>query len=192
MISEVISSTGVEVNSDIWNGVTGTTGEFDGFLTKWAADASIIKVGAGITAITAATISTNVVAHLQVAIDSMTLLMRRKKDLVLAVSSNVYQAYASLNQNAAITNGQGGGELDYKFGKYTLEEITDLPDDTIVIYAKKNLVFATGLMADHNSVRVQDMDDSDLSGNVRFKMVYTAAVGYVEASEIVWLLTTAV
>ena len=46
-------------------------------------------------------------------------------------------------------------------------------------------------MADHNDIRVKDMDESDLSGMVRYKMVYTAGVQYVNPAEIIWYLSTA-
>ena len=54
---------------------------------------------------------------------------------------------------------------------------------------KKNLYFGTGLLSDHNEVRIKDMDDTDLSGTVRYKMVYTAGVQYVRGAEVV-LYTT--
>ena len=78
-----------------------------------------------------------------------------------------------------------------KFGKYTLTEINGLPDDTIVCFEKKNLVFATGLQGDHNVVQVQDEDEIGLmTGLVRSQIVYNAGVGYYNSEEIVWLLLT--
>jgi hypothetical protein len=34
------------------------------------------------------------------------------------------------------------------------------------------------------------MDESDLSGQIRYKMVYTAGVQYANSAEIVWYLST--
>jgi len=50
IMTEVLASQAEKLDSDIWNGVTGNVGEFDGLLTQFAADASIIKHGNGITA----------------------------------------------------------------------------------------------------------------------------------------------
>ena len=56
----------------------------------------------------------------------------------------------------------------------------------MVVYERKNLFFGTGLLADHNEIRMKDMDESDLSGQVRYKMVYTAGVQYANSDEIVY------
>ena len=50
---------------------------------------------------------------------------------------------------------------------------------------KSNLYFGTGLLADHNEVKVIDMADIDGSQNVRIIMRYTAAVQYGLGAEIV-------
>jgi len=76
-----------------------------------------------------------------------------------------------------------------RYGNYVLEIVNGLPDSTMVVYQKKNLYFGTGLLSDHNEIRIKDMDDTDLSGTVRYKMVYTAGVQYVRGAEIV-LYTT--
>ena len=61
-----------------------------------------------------------------------------------------------------------------------------LPASTIVVYERKNFYFGTGLMQDHNRIDVKDMDESDLSGNIRYKMVYTAGVQYVNSEDIIY------
>ena len=50
---------------------------------------------------------------------------------------------------------------------------------------KSNLYFGTGLLADHNEVKVIDMSEIDGSQNVRIVMRYTAGVNYGIGSEIV-------
>jgi hypothetical protein len=42
------------------------------------------------------------------------------------------------------------------------------------------------LESDLNSVQIKDMDDSDLSGNIRTKVVFNAGVGYSFGAEIVY------
>ena len=78
-----------------------------------------------------------------------------------------------------------------KFGKYNLVEINALPDDTIICAEKRNLIFATGLQADHNDISLVDEDSIGLlTGQVRGKIVYNGGVGYYNGEDIVWLLTT--
>lgn len=63
-----------------------------------------------------------------------------------------------------------------------------MPANTVVIYERKNLVFATGLTADHNQVAMVDEDEIGLlTGKVRGKVVYNVGVGYYNAEEIVYL-----
>ena len=68
---------------------------------------------------------------------------------------------------------------------YPLAEVNKLADKTMVAYQVKNFNFGTGLLADHNEVRVKDMDESDLSGMVRYKVVYTGGVAIIRPSEVV-------
>ena len=118
--------------------------------------------------------------------------MRRKKNTVFLVSSNVALAYEQALISAGISNGMGGAEMNLAYGSTKITVVDALPDNTFVVYEVKNLYFGTGLMADHNEIRIKDMDESDLSGNVRYKMVYTGGVQYINPTEIVWYLSTTV
>ena len=60
-----------------------------------------------------------------------------------------------------------------------------LADNNIIVSQKSNLFFATGLLSDHNEVKVLDMADLDGSKNVRFIMRYTAGVQYAVVDNIV-------
>jgi hypothetical protein len=61
-----------------------------------------------------------------------------------------------------------------------------LPDNDAMAAQKSNLYFGTGLLSDHNEVKVIDMADIDGSQNVRIVMRYTASVQYGLGSEIVY------
>ena len=61
-----------------------------------------------------------------------------------------------------------------------------LPDNDAMAAQKSNLYFGTGLLSDHNEVKVIDMADIDGSQNVRIVMRYTAGVQYGIGSEIVY------
>jgi len=183
LLVEILADTAQATDSDIWVGDATDDGHFDGFLPLFLADSTVIDVTA--TTITAS----NVVAEMQKVTTAVPIALRRKTDLVFAVSPDVAQFYNNALITAGINNGLGGQGQDLYLGMYKLEIINGLPANTMVIYQKKNLYFGTGLLSDHNEVRIKDMDETDLSGTVRYKMVYTAGVQYVRGNEIV-LYTT--
>ena len=188
---EMLSSQAAKVDEDIWTGLNATDGETgDGFTVQFAADGAVIKANNGITALGAATTEANVEAHLKAALNAIPVPLRKKEVQVL-VSSNVFQAYTFYLISKGIAWNGTADDKTAKFGRYNLVEIQGLPDDTIVCSEKKNLVFATGLNADFNTVAIEDEDEIGLlTGNVRGKIVYNAGVGYYNSNEIVWLLTT--
>ena len=190
LLAEILGDTAEATDQDIWQGDAGTTGQFGGFLTAWASDGNIIKANNGIVPTGNAIDKSNVVSEFEKVTAAIPVKLRRKKDLVFAVSPDVALAYSQSLINPQISNGLGGDEMQMKYGKFTLEIINGLPDNTIVIYQKKNLYFGTGLLADHNEIRIKDMDEYDLSGMVRYKMVYTGGTQYVNPSEIIWYLST--
>ena len=128
----------------------------------------------------------NVEAQLKLALGSIPVDIRRKS-LKIGVSPDVYMFYGFWLASKGVANGLGGdANTAPKFGKYTIEEINGLPTSTIVIAEPKNLIFATGLLADHNEVRMIDQDDTLLNGKIIGTMVYNAGVGYYNGAEIVW------
>ena len=60
-----------------------------------------------------------------------------------------------------------------------------LGDNKAVAAEKSNLFFGTGLLSDHNEVKLIDMADLDGSQNVRVVMRFTAGVQYGIGSDIV-------
>ena len=190
LLNEILGDTAEATDADIWQGDATNDGYFDGFTTLFAADSGIIKAGNGITSLGAAVTKATVVAEIEKVLNAIPVSLRRKKDLVIGVSSDIALAYQQALVSAGISNGLGGADMELRYGSYKLEVINGLADNTFVVYQVKNLYFATGLMADHNEIRIKDMDESDLTGMVRFKMVYTAGVQYVNPSEIIWYLTT--
>ena len=189
--AEVLADTAQRTDNLIWNGDNAVDGQFGGFIALFAADAAIIKDGNGLTAPGAATTEANVEAHLKLALAAVPVRLRRK-NVMVNVSPDVYQAFWFYLVNKGIAN---DGSTDMKrtgFGGYTLVEQNGLPDNTIVIADPKNLVAATGLLADHNELKLVDEDEIGLlTGFVRGKMVYNFGVNYYNSEDIVWLLTTA-
>tara|TARA_R110000868_G_scaffold126890_1_gene334208 strand:+ start:568 stop:1491 length:924 start_codon:yes stop_codon:yes gene_type:complete len=189
----IIAKTAAEVatanETIIWQGATATAGQYDGFLARFAADATVVDVTG--TTVTAA----NVVAELGKVIDAIPSSIYGKEDLFIYVPQNVYRAYvralggfgaSGLGANGfeGRGNNQVLGDLAFDGVKIFLAE--GLPSNKMVAAQASNLFFGTSLMSDWNEVKVLDMADLDGSQNVRFVMRYTANVNYAYGSEVVY------
>ena len=118
-----------------------------------------------------------------------------KEDLNLYVSQNVARAYvralggfAAAGLGANGTNAQGtqwfnNGSLS--FDGVSIFVANGLGSNFMMAAEKSNLYFGTGLLSDHNEVKVIDMGDLDGSQNVRVIMRFTAGVQYAQVTDIV-------
>jgi len=175
ILLELSNSIAAKVESYIWTGVAATSGQFGGLIPQMVADASVVDVVG--TSVTPA----NVVAEMGKALDATSDEVTSREDFVFGVSKNVYRAYVrSLSANNA--NFQSDAAF---FDTYKVSVINGLPANTMVLYPAGMVNFVTGLESDSQEIVIKDMDESDLSGNIRVKMVFTAGVGYVDGSDIV-------
>jgi hypothetical protein len=191
LLAEILADQAEATDADIWSGDATNAGEFDGFIKLWNADANVIKHGNGLTAIGAAITEANVESELKKVLGAIPVALRRR-NLKVVVSPDVMQAYSFYLVSKGIASDGTADEKQAKFGKYTLTEVNGLPENTIAVFETKNLYFGTGLMADHNSIRIVDSDETDLTGQIKFKQVYTAGVQYVNPEEIIYYLSTAI
>ena len=177
--AEVLGAIGEKLETDIWQSST----NFDGFITQFIADGDVNKPTAD-AAVSEANVLTK---YLKPALAALPIALRNK-ELVFAVSPDVAQYYAFYLSTQGITYGNGNNDFALAFGRHTLTVLNGLPANTVVIYERKNLVFATGLTADHNQVAMVDEDEIGLlTGKVRGKVVYNVGVGYYNPEEIVYL-----
>ena len=194
LIAHVAAKVAQKNETNIWSGINATAGEFDGLVTLMTADADVVDVaGASIAAggVTAA----NVIGELGKVVDAIPAALYGKEDLYLYVSQNVARAYVralggfgASGLGAAGTNAQGtqwwnNGSLSFDGVKIFVAN--GLTSNYIVAAEKSNLYFGTGLLSDHNEVKVIDMADIDGSQNVRIVMRLTAGVQYGIGSDIV-------
>jgi hypothetical protein len=189
LVAHVAAKVAEKTEQTIWSGANATAGEFDGLVTLAAADADVIDVVG--TAVNAS----NVIAELGKIVDAVPSAVYGKEDLYLYVSQNIARAYvralggfgaAGLGANG--TNAQGtqwwnNGALSFDGVKVFVAN--GLADDTAMAAEKSNLYFGTGLLSDHNLVKVIDMADIDGSQNVRVIMRMTSGVQYGIGSDIV-------
>jgi hypothetical protein len=183
---------------NIWGGVNATAGEFDGFTVLMTADADVNDAANdSATSFTSA----NIVSLLENTVDALPSAVYGKEDLTIYLPTNAFQAYVrSLGGFGASGLGAAGvgaqGALWYNMGNalsfdgIKIQLTPGMPTDHIVAAQKSNLYFGTGLLSDHNLVKLIDMADLDGSQNVRVVMRFTAGVQYGIGSDIA-LLTLA-
>jgi hypothetical protein len=199
LIGHVAGLVAEKTENNIWKGVNANAGEFDGFTTLLAADGDVIDVAA------ATVTSSNVIAQLGAIVDAIPSALYGKEDLHIYVSQNIARAYIralggfGILQNAAGSenvsdigaNGVNGqGTMWWQNGALSFDGVklfvaNGLADNRAVAAQKSNLFFGTGLLSDHNEVKLIDMADLDGSQNVRVVMRFTAGVQYGIGSEIV-------
>ena len=188
VIARVAAEVANATETSIWSGSAGE-GNFDGFSTLLAADATVVDVTG--TTVTAA----NVIDELGKIVDASSAAVLGKEDLTLYVSNNIARAYIRALGGFATNVGANGvdnkGTTWYNGGALTFEGINifvaqGLGDNKAVLAQKSNLFFGTGLLDDRNVVKVLDMADLDGSDNVRIVMRYTAGVQIGIGADIVY------
>ena len=190
LIGHIAAKVAQKTEENIWQGAAATAGEFDGFTALLAADATVVDVVG--TTVTAA----NVIDELGKVVDAIPTAVYGKEDLYIYVSQSIARAYVrALGGFGA--NGLGGNGVnnagttwfnggDLAFDGVKLFVCSGMPDNDMVAAQKSNLFFGTGLLADHNEVKLIDMADLDGSQNVRVVMRFTAGVQHGIGADIVY------
>ena len=189
IIGHVAGLVAEKTEQNIWEGETANAGEHDGLVTLALADGDVNDVTA--TTVTAA----NVIDELGKIVDVVPSALYGKEDLYIYVSQNIARAYVralggfgSSGLGANGVNNQGtqwwnNGALSFDGVKLFVAQ--GMNDNTAMAAQKSNLYFGTGLLSDHNEVKLLDMSDLDGSQNVRCIMRYTSGVQYGIGSDIV-------
>ena len=192
LIGHVAAKVAQRTETSIWAGSTATSGQFDGFSTTLALDAAL-PAGQEVagTTVTAG----NVITELGKIVDAIPSALYGAEDLYVYVSQNIARAYVralggfgASGLGAAGTSSMGtqwwnNGSLSFDGVK--LFVANGLGDNVAIAAEKSNLFFGTGLLADHNEVKVLDMSDLDGSDNIRVVMRFTAGVQYGIVEDIV-------
>jgi hypothetical protein len=198
LIAHVAGKVAEKTEQNIWGGVNATAGEFDGFTVLMAADSDVNDAANGSeTSFT----KDNIVTLLENTLDAVPSTVYGREDLTIYVPTVAYKAYIrSLGGFGASGLGAAGvgsqGSLWFNNGNalsfdgVKIQHAPGMPADHIVAGEASNLYFGTGLLSDHNEVKVIDMADLDGSQNVRVIMRFTSGVQYGIGSDLV-LLTLA-
>jgi len=190
MLAHVAGMTAAAIETSIWEGASGTSGQFDGLVTLALADATVVDV-ASHAAVTAA----NVIDKLGSIVDAIPSTVYGSEDLTIYVSRNIAKAYVralggfsvAATANAG-TNAQG--TQWYSNGALTFDGIpvvvaNGMADDTAMAAQTSNLFFGCGLLSDVTAeARYIDMADVDGSQNVRIIYRLSAGVQFAIGSDI--------
>jgi|TARA_R100000482_G_scaffold124931_1_gene80017 hypothetical protein len=179
LIGHIAAKVAEKTETTIWQGTNATAGEFDGFATLLGADSDVVDVtGTTVT-------SSNVIAELGKVVDAIPSAVYGKEDLKIYISSNIAKAYVSAQAALGYRDLYHVGKTEMNFQGLPLFVANGLADNDMVAAETSNLYFGTGLLSDHNEVKVIDMADLDGSQNVRVIMRFTSGIQYGIGSDIV-------
>lgn len=194
LIGHVSAKVAEKIEQNIWAGTNATDGEFDGFQTTLAADDDVNDVTG--TASTAG----NIIDEIAKIADAIPNAVYGAEDMKIFLPSNMYRNYiralggfGTSGLGAAGTNNQGtqwynmGQNLTFDGIPVVLAQ--GLDSNQAVAAETSNLFFGTGLLSDHNLVKVLDMADLDGSQNVRVVMRFTAGIQHAVGGDIVLYAT---
>jgi len=191
LIGHIAAKVAQKTEETIWQGDdTANVGEFDGFTTLLANDGDVIDVvGTTVDA-------SNVITELGKVVDAIPTSVYGKEDLYIYVSQSIARAYVralgGFGANGLGANGvNNGGTTWYNGGDLAFDGVklfvcSGMPNNDMVAAQKSNLFFGTGLLSDHNEVKLIDMADLDGSQNVRVVMRFTSGVQYGIGADIVY------
>tara|TARA_R110001592_G_scaffold105064_1_gene295561 strand:+ start:38 stop:961 length:924 start_codon:yes stop_codon:yes gene_type:complete len=167
----------------VWDGASGTTGEFQGFLgtngylmpTGTNADATVIQSSAS-GAYTAA----NIIANLQTLTADMAANIPntlRKEDLHIYMNPKTYAFYISAVSTLGYVNAYNmNGDYDPVFEGYKIAVCPGMLDNQVVAAEKSNLFYGTDLLSDATRITLMDMAALDGSDNMRLVARYSGGV----------------
>jgi hypothetical protein len=190
ILAHVAGLVAEKTEQNIWSGQNSNAGEFDGFYYLATAG------GAGTVAVSGSPLNaSNIIDEMGKVVTAIPSGVYGKEDLYIYVSRKAAKLYVRAlggfganGLGAAGVNAQGtqwwnNGALSYDGVKVVIA--SGLPDDSMMAAQKSNLYFGTGLLSDHNEVKLLDMSDLDGSQNCRVVMRFTAGVQIGIAEDVV-------
>jgi len=196
LISYVGGKVAEATEQSIWQG-TNVNGQFQGFENAFSASiaaggaTAVLAAKSGSIIISGSITSANVLDKLNSVVNTIPDTVYGKEDVLLYVSTNVAKAYQQALAGGAIgangwNNQMNVGEKPFNFNGIEIVLCPGMSASKIVAAQKSNLFFGTGLLSDHNEVRVLDMANLDGSQNYRIIMRYTAGVQFGIGQDIVY------
>jgi hypothetical protein len=162
ILAHVAGLVAEKTEQNIWRGQTGNAGEFDGFYYLATAG------GAGTVPVTGSPLTaSNIIDEIGKVVDAIPSAVYGKEDLYIYLSRKAAKLYVRAlggfganglganGVNAQGTQWWNNGALSYDGVKVVIA--SGLPDDSMMAAQKSNLYFGTGLLSDHNEVKLLEM-----------------------------------
>ena len=190
LISYVGGKVAEATETSIWQGAAATNGQFGGLLPALSASAAAGGADAVVKSSASGSItSANVLAKLDALVSAIPDTVYGKEDVVIYVPTGVAKAYQQALAGGSIgangwNNQMNVGEKPLNFNGIEMVWCPGMTASYMVAAQKSNLYFGTGLLSDHNEVRVLDMANLDGSQNYRVIMRYTAGTQFGIGSDV--------
>lgn len=190
LISYVAGKVAQATEESIWQGAAATNGQFGGIYNALSSSVVAGGTNAPVTSSVSGSItSANVLTALNALVDAIPATVYGKEDVMIYVPTNVVKAYQQALAGGAqgangFQNQMNVGEKPLNFNGIEMAFCPGLASSAMVAAQKSNLYFGTGLLSDHNEVRVLDMANLDGSQNYRIVMRYTAGTQYGIGSDV--------
>lgn len=193
-IGQIIDKVAQENEVNFWEGDKTNDGEYDGILTLAGADASVVDV----TGVAGGVTLANVITEMRKVVDALPSATRRKQDITLFLAEDVFRLYirALGGDMSAFAGYDNKGTAWYDNGGITFEGIkvfnaVGMTSEYMVLTPASNLYFATGLMADHNEVKLIDRSVTEGDNNLRFIMKFSGTTQIGIGADLVLYTPTA-
>ena len=170
------------IEHSIWQGTTGTSGQFDKISATGMVAESSTGVGAQGYYGTA-----KIIGELQDLVAAVPTSVYRKDDLYIYMSKRTYRDYISAISALSAFPYNHMGEYTPEFEGTKIAIVEGVEDDVMYAGQKSNLFFgtSTGIDMDFTSIKVLDMENLDGSSNVRMVAKWTAGCQVGVASDFV-------
>ena len=164
LLAAMVDGISSQIETQIWQGTGGADDNtFKGLITTLTADATVVDVvGTTVTA-------TNVIEELGkvLAVIPDAVYEKRNEDLGIYAPIGVIKAYRSAMAALGYLNMYHDGEAPLNFEGVNLIEAPGMTANHMVAARKSNLFVGTSLKDDWNKVAIKDMEEVDLTENVR-------------------------
>lgn len=156
------------LETKMWQGDAGGSDPFSGFETLLAADGDVNDVTA--TALTAG----NVIAQMTAAWDACpSAVLGASEKPKLYVNQKTARLYRSAMSTLGYAREYHAADIPLEFEGFEIAVCNGMSDDVMVIAQPSNLWVGTADNSEWSSIKLLDMEDQDLSDNVRLRMKYT-------------------
>jgi hypothetical protein len=174
-VSYLSDSIADSIEHSIWQGTTGTSGQFDKLATGSMTASSA----------SAAYTSANIIANLQQLAADIPANVYGKEDLYIYMNKKQYRFYIAAISALSAFPFNHMGQYTPEFEGIKIAVCPGIADNQMFAGEKGNAFFgtSTGIDMDYTSVKVLDMENLDGSSNVRMVAKWTAGVQTGVASD---------